>query len=160
LLSEVKSTFEDHLQTLSVQSKFADSAELDTSRRARNPVYILVMQLSFLLWAASDMLLTAMNFQRWNIQCSAKCVLFDLSRPTTAHVLDGCPVVLSQDRYSYQLGLVLWSLVDIFIKIRVYADLPNLRASESHPSTVPSNVIVTPLNFRPDIVIHIPSLLL
>ena len=36
--------------------------------------------------------------------------------------------------------------------IRVYADLPNLQASESPLSTIPTGVMVTP--FRPDIVIH------
>ncbi|XP_065883967.1 uncharacterized protein [Dysidea avara] len=116
-------------------------------------------QLSFLLRAASDTLPTAMNLRRWNIQCHAKCVLCDSSRPTTAHVLGGCPVALSQERYTYRHDLVIQSLVDSFIRvyidlpyIRVYADLPNLRASESPPSTLPPNVIVTP--FRPDIVIH------
>ena len=67
--------------------------------------------------------------------------------------------MLSQDRCTYQHDSVVWSLADSFIKIyidlpfiRVYADLPNLQASESPPSTIPPNVIVTP--FRPDIVIH------
>ena len=161
LLSEVKSTSEDHLQTLSVQCKFADSAELETSCRTWNRLLSSMHpgQLSFLLRAASDTLPTAMNLRRWNIQCHAKCVLCDSSRPTTAHVLGGCPVALSQERYTYRHNLVIQSLVDSFIRvyidlpyIRVYADLPNLRASESPPSTLPPNVIVTP--FRPDIVIH------
>ena len=161
LLSEAKSTSEDHLQTLSVQCKFADSAELETSCRTWNRLLSSMHpgQLSFLLRAASDTLPTAMNLRRWNIQCHAKCVLCDSSRPTTAHVLGGCPVALSQERYTYRHDLVIQSLVDSFIRvyidlpyIRVYADLPNLRASESPPSTLPPNVIVTP--FRPDIVIH------
>jgi len=74
------------------------------------------------LWAASDTLPTAMNLRRWNIQCSAKCVLCDSSRLTTAHVLGGCPVVLSQDKYAYQHDLVIQSLADSFTKI--YIDLP------------------------------------
>ena len=36
--------------------------------------------------------------------------------------------------------------------IQVYADLQNLRASESPPATIPSAVMVTP--YQPDIVIH------
>ena len=86
LLSEVKSTCEDHLQTLSVQCKFADSAELETSCRTWHQLLSSLHpgQLSFLLRAASDTLSTAMN-----LQCSAKCVLCDSSRPTTAHVLGG-----------------------------------------------------------------------
>jgi len=90
LLSEVKSTCEDHLQT---QSKFA---ELETSCRTWNQLLSSLYpgQLSFLLRAASDTLSTAMNFRKWNVQCCAKCVLCDSSRPTTAHVLGGCPVAL------------------------------------------------------------------
>ena len=161
LLIEVKSTSEDHLQTLSVQSKFADSAELETSCRTWHRLLSSLHpgQLSFLLRAASDTLPTVMNLQRWKIQCSAKCILCDSSHPTTAHVLSGCPTALSQDRYTYRHDLVLQSLVTYFVKmftnlpfIRVYADLPNLRASESPLSTIPTRVMVTP--FRPDIVIH------
>ena len=161
LLIEVKSTSEDHLQALSVQSKFADSAELETSCRTWHRLLSSLHpgQLSFLLRAASDTLPTAMNLRWWNIQCSAKCTLCDFSRPTTTHVLSGCPTTLSQDRYTYRYDLVLLSLVTYFIKtftdlpfIRVYADLLNLRASESPLSTIPTGMMVTP--FRPDVVIH------
>ena len=135
LLIEVKSTSEDHLQTLSVQSKFADSAELETSCRTWHQLLSSLHpgQLSFLLRAASDMLPTAMNLRLWNIQCSAKYTLCDSSCPTTAYVLSSCPAALSQDRYTYRHDLVHQSLVTYFIKIftnlpfiRVYADLPNL----------------------------------
>ena len=161
LLIEVKGTSEEHLQTLSVQSKFADSAELETPCRTWHRLLSSLHpgQLSFLLRAASDTLPTTMNLLRWNIQCSAKCTLCDSSCPTTAHVLSGCPAALSQDRYTYRHDLVLQSLVNYFIKIftnlpfiRVSADLPNLRASESPLSTIPTGVMVTP--FRPDIIIH------
>jgi len=88
-----------------------------------------------------------------DIQCNAKCDLCGSSRPTTAHVLSGCPVALSQDRYTYQHDLVLQSLVKSFIEIyidlpfiRIYADLSKLQASESPPSTIPHNLIVAPLD--------------
>jgi len=72
LLSEVKSTCEDHLhkstcedhlQTLSVQCKFTDSAELETSCRTWDQLSSSLHpgQLSFLLRAASDILPTAIN---------------------------------------------------------------------------------------------------
>ena len=94
-------------------------------------------QLSFLLQAASDTLPTVMNLQQWNIQCSvrcsAKCALGGSLHPTTAHVLSGCLVALSQDRLiNITLCSSLW-LIATFIKlyvnltfIRIYADLPNL----------------------------------
>jgi len=75
------------------------------------------------LWAASDTLPTAMNLRRWNIQCSAKCVLCDSSRPATANVLGAVQqVALSQDEYTYRHDLVIQSLADSFTKI--YIDLP------------------------------------
>jgi len=60
LLSEIKSKCEDHLQTISVQSKFADSAELETSCRTWNRLLFSLHpgQLSFL---PSDTLPTAIN---------------------------------------------------------------------------------------------------
>ena len=63
LLSEVKSTCEDHLQTLSVQSRMADSAKLEASCRTWNRLLSSLHpgQFSFLLWAASNTLPTAMN---------------------------------------------------------------------------------------------------
>ena len=58
-------------------------------------------QLSFLLHAASDTLPTAVNLQRWSIQCEAKCLLCDSQRLTTAHILGSCPAALNQLRYTY-----------------------------------------------------------
>ena len=58
----------DHLQTLSVQSKFEGSAELEDSCKTWN--WLLSGfhpgQLSFLLRAASDTLPTAVNLQQWS----------------------------------------------------------------------------------------------
>ena len=85
--------------------------------------------------------------------------LCDSPRPTTAHVLSACPVALSQDRYTYRHEWVLQFLVKSIVRffvglpfVYVYADLPNFRASGSPPSTIPTDLMVTP--YRPDIVIH------
>ena len=100
-----------------------------------------------------------MNLQRWRIQCDAKCSLCGCARPTTAHVLNGCPVALSQDRFTYRHNQVLHYLAselsDLIARlntIHVYADLPGMRASESPQGTIPPSLIVTP--YRPDIVIY------
>ena len=63
------------------------------------------------------MLPTAINLCRWKIQCGARCVLCDSLSPTTVHVLSGCPVALSQNRYTYRHNLVLQCLVSRFINI-------------------------------------------
>ena len=161
LLNDTKSDCEDHLRTLSVQCKFEDSAKLEATCKTWNRLLsgFHPGQLSFLLRASSDTLPTAVNLHRWKIQCGARCILCDSSRPTTAHVLSGCPVALSQHRYTYRHNLVLQCLASRFISffnhlpyIQVYADLQSLRASESPPATIPLAVMVTP--YRPDVVIH------
>ena len=58
-------------------------------------------QLSFLLRAASDTLPTEVNLRRWCIQSDVRRTLCDSSRPTTAHILGGCPVALTRQRYTY-----------------------------------------------------------
>ena len=62
------------------------------------------------LHAASDTLPTAVNLRCWHIQCDVKCPLCNWTSPTTAHVLSGCPVALSQDRYKYNLVYITCSV--------------------------------------------------
>ena len=88
--------------------------------------------------------------------CFVNC---DSPRPTTAHILSGCPVALLQQRYTYRHDSVLYVLVtrliDIFVdlpSVKIYADLQNFRSCESPPATLPTSIMVTP--YRPDIVIH------
>ena len=96
LRDHIASQCRDHLQTLSVQSKFKGSVELEESCKTWNRLLsgFHPGQLSFLLRAASDTLPTAVNLQRWSIQCEAKCSLCDSHRTTTAHVLSCCPTAL------------------------------------------------------------------
>jgi len=116
-------------------------------------------QLSFLLHAASDTLPTAVNLRRWSVQCDAKCILCDSIRPTTAHVLNGCPIALAQQRYTYRHDRVLSILTAMLAKVftscpvvRVFADLPNHRACEAPQATIPASILITP--YRPDIVVY------
>ena len=116
-------------------------------------------QLSFLLRAASDTLPTAVNLRRWCIQSDVHCTLCASSHPTTAHILGGCTVALTQQCYTYRHDKVLYLLaswlIDIFVgfsSIQVYADIHGLRASEGPQETVPSSLLFTP--YRPDIVVY------
>jgi len=161
LTSITVSDNEAHLNQLTVQCKFLDSAKLETSCRTWNKLLsgFHPGQLSFVLRAASDTLPTAVNLRRWHIQCDAKCTLCDSNRPTTAHILGGCSVALSQQRYTYRHNQVLFTLVSklttIFSDCRVvsvYADLQGFRFNDSPPETIPSTVLITP--YRPDIVIY------
>ena len=118
-------------------------------------------QLSFLLRAASDTLPTAVNLQRWSIQCEAKCsqTLCDSNHPTTAHVLSNCPTALNQQRYTFRnnqvLSILASSLIDIFADtpfVKVFADLPNFYANDAPQVTIPSDLLIT--SYCPDIVIY------
>ena len=97
LAKTVASDCETHLNHLSVQCKFLDSVRLETSCRTWNKLLsgFHPGQLFFLLRASSDTLPTAVNLHHWHIQSNAKCTLCDSIRPTTAHILGGCPVPLS-----------------------------------------------------------------
>jgi len=73
LLDETKCHCESHLQTLSVQGTFSDSAKLEGTCGSWNCLLsgFHPGQLSFLLRASSDTLLTEVNLCRWKTQCSA-----------------------------------------------------------------------------------------
>ena len=161
LSNNIKSNCNTHLQTLTVQCKFADSAQLEDSCKTWNRLIAGFNpgQLSFLLRAASDTLPKAVNLRRWRIQSDVHCMLCASSRPTTAHILGGCLVALTQQRYTYRHDKVLYLLaswlVDIFVSfssIQVYADIHGLQTSEGPQGTVPSSLLFTP--YRPDIVVY------
>ena len=73
------------------------------------------------------------------------CALCQSTQPTTNHVLTGCSVALDQVRYTWRHDLVLQVFVRSLLKdlspsSKLYADLPSHLASESPPSTIPSNL--------------------
>ena len=70
--------------------------------------------------------------------------------------LNGCPVSLSQGRYTWghdsALKILTNGLRECFHpEVRLYADLPGWRASENPPSTIPAEILDT--QACPDIVI-------
>ena len=95
--------------------------------------------------------------RRWSIQCDSK--FCDSSRPTTAHVLNGCPVALNQQHYTYRHNQVLSALATMLTKvfadcpsIEVFADLHNHRACEAPQATFPISILIAP--YCPDIVVY------
>jgi len=72
------------------------------------------------------------------------CILCDSTRPTTAHILGGYPMALTQQRYTYhhdQVLLLLATKLKEMLKankfICVYADFHGWRSSESPQATIP-----------------------
>jgi len=45
---------------------------------------------------------TAVNLQHRSIQSDTKCLLCNSTRPTTTHVLNGCPIVWIKKQYTYR----------------------------------------------------------
>ena len=67
-----------------------------------------------------------------------------------AHILNGCSVALEQGRYTWRHDCVLSTSTSILrsylsTETTIYADLPNQRATEHPPSTIPPSILVTPL---------------
>ena len=88
-----------------------------------------------------------------------KCSLCGYAYPTSAHVLGGCPVALSQGHFTYRhdqaLHYVVSNLSCILAEshtIHVYADLPGIQVGVSPQLTIPPSLIVA--LYCPDIVIY------
>ena len=152
------------LDSLTVQNKFTDITELESQNRVWNRIRDGLPagpgQLSFLLRAGSDTLPTPMNLKRWKIKCDAKCPLCDSPWCTTHHILSGCPVALSQGRFTWRHDCALKKLTSALERHiepgeKLYADLPGFRASDNHHSTIPPDILVT--SARPDIVLVRPG---
>ena len=76
-----------------------------------------------------------------------------------AHALNGCPVALNQQHYTYHHNQVLSALASMLTKdfadcpsIQVFADLHNHRACEAPQATIPTSILITPSH--PDIIVY------
>ena len=69
--------------------------------------------LKFLLNATHNVLPTLDNLKRWGkTVVDLKCDLCGFSNPTLKHILNGCPVALKQDRYTWRHDKILMCLVE------------------------------------------------
>ena len=93
----------DKLSKLTVQNKFTAIIDLES----QNSVWKCIQkgmpagQLSFLLRAGSDTLPTPLNLRHWRLRPDAKCPLCDNPWSTVQRILNGCPVSLTQGRYTW-----------------------------------------------------------
>ena len=90
------------------------------------------------------------------MRVDSKCPLCDHNFATTHHILSNCPTSLQQGRYTWRHDSALKILASgiktiLHPQARLIADLPNLRATDNPPSTIPSEILDT--TARPDIVI-------
>ena len=152
------SFWDNHLSSLSVQSKFKDIIALESEC----PIWRKIQfglpagQLSFLLKAGADCLPTPLNLRRWKVQTDQNCPLCSSPHPISFHILNWCETALSQGRYTWRHDSVLKSLVNsikpfIDPQSSLFADLPGLRASNNPMATIPCNLSTS--SDRPDLVI-------
>jgi len=150
------------LDELSVQSKFQDVVDLEPQSKVWNHLTTCLpsSQLSSILRAGADCLPTPLNLRRWRFQSDPSCRLCGSSSPTTLHILSGCPEALNQGRLTWRHDSVLQQIVKGVTKFldkgeKVFANLPNLLATSSPPSTIPPELCST--SCRPDLVVWSPD---
>jgi len=117
------------------------------------------MQPRSVLFYSSCSIWHSVNLKHWNIQCGSKCSLCGYSQLTTAHVLGGCSVALSQGNFTYRHDRILHCLATEILKhfvgpsvVSVYADLPDMWASDCPQSTISPSLLIT--SYRPELVIY------
>ena len=146
------------LAQLTVQNKFLSVTQLE----AVNHVWRRIMdglpagQLSFLLRAGTDTLPTPLNLKRWRIRVDSRCHLCMNRSPTVHHILSNCPEALKQGRYTWRHDCAL-TVLALGLKrhlepdVNLFVDLPDLRANDNPPATIPLEILDT--SARPDIVV-------
>ena len=145
-------------KTLTVQRKVLEVAELESS----NQVWKRIMaglpagQFSLLLRAGTDTLPTPLNLKRWRYRTDPSCPLFGHKQPTVHHILSNCQIALEQGRFTWRHDSALKYLVEglrdyLEDNVILYADLPNMRASDNPIATIPESTLIT--SARPDIVL-------
>ena len=152
-----RSKWDERLSRLTVQNKFIDACVLEKDSGVWRRILqgLPSRQLSFLLRAASDTLPTPLNLVRWRYRVDPTCSLCGSHTSTTKHILNACPVALSQGRYSWRHDSILKKIL-FFLRQhltgeeKLYGDLNGFRAMENPPSTVPPDLL--PTSDRPDIV--------
>ena len=126
------------LQELSVQCKFNDICVLEKDNGVWNRIMqgLPAGQLSFLLCAASDTLHTPLNLKHWRFRVNGSCPLCSSPSPTTLHIPNGCPLALSQGRYTWRHGSILVKFLSTIKMLlspedTICEDLSSFRASDN-----------------------------
>ena len=113
--------------------------------------------LSFALRASIDCLPTPENLSLWGKQTNDKCKLCG-GRGSLMHILNSCPVALTQGRFTYRHNSVL-SYMDKSLRslaesnnidVSIYSDL---QGKGINGGTVPASIV--PTTEKPDLVLHV-----
>ena len=108
--------------------------------------------MSFALNSVTNTLPSPDNLKRWGKRVVSRCPLCS-NTGTLHHILNFCPIALTQGRYNFRHDSVLNHLASVIIgnkpdNLEVYADIPGL---DINGSTIPPDILVT--LSRPDLVL-------
>ena len=92
------------------------------------------------LRAASDTLPTAVNLQRWSVQCDAKCSLCDSNRPMTQTVPQ---LKMSHDCPCFEQLSLFQANIDICIGIIKFLSILDLTPVENDNAPQTTDLLVT-----------------
>ena len=150
--------WDTHLEQLTVQNSLAGMLPLGADDHLWNRLLtgMPAGQLSFVIRASCDCLPIPSSLVRWGYSLSHSCPLCNGPHFNVHHVLNCCPTPLSDGRYTWRHDQVLSKVYSFLRKFlpsaaKLFVDLPNHRACESPPATVPPDIVVT--TARPDVVI-------
>lgn len=145
-------THYDHLIDLCKQGAYTRLAiQLDNDVSWKSIIYNLPRKtLSFLLNSIVDTLPTNVNLAQWGKRINDKCQHCGF-RETLGHVLNNCPTMLEQGRYTWRHDSVLSAIHD-FTKL-VISDGMDIHCDigQTTTCTIPPDILVT--TDRPDLVI-------
>ncbi len=150
---QYQNRWHEKIKSLTVQGKFLElliQEEADLSWKSI--IYNLPSKvLSFVVRAAIDSLPTFTNLRRWGKRMSGKCKLCGNTQ-TLHHVLNGCKVMLDQERYTWRHNNVLQYIHQTLSKSPVCDTLSiNVDLPGHSKTTIPYHIL--PTSCRPDLVI-------
>ena len=108
--------------------------------------------MSFALNSVTNTLPSPDNLKRWGKRVVSRCPLCS-NTGTLHHILNFCPIALTQRRYNFRHDSVLNHLASVIIgnkpdNLEVYSDISGL---DTNGGTIPPDVLVT--QSRPDLVL-------
>ena len=151
---EVTNLWNEKVQSLTMQGEFTKLLIEEKENVTWQSVIKNVPRgiMSFALKSVTNSLATPDNLKRWGKRQLSQCPLCS-NNGTLHHILNYCPVALSQGRYTWRHNSVLYHMTKVILNekpeaLEILADLPGLNLNGG---TIPPDVITTQL--KPDLVI-------
>lgn len=161
IAQEIQDSWESKVKTLVLQGNMLSlMAEEKSNITWKSIIYNLPRKvLKFGLNSIVQTLPVNSNLSLWGKTMNQLCSLCG-RKETVLHVLNGCPIMLNQGRYTYRHNLVLAHILKQLSEMysseqdcKIYSDIEGKHATGG--GTIPPDILVT--NEKPDIVITKPG---